>query len=210
MLRKLCYHDFIVKFPTFINLKNIYLIPATYDLFYFTDSNLLSLDNSKTIAELKAKIRQYSFMLNTILNNSELDFDLILMDTNPYISLTSSNALIAADSIIGVLDASTDSIDGLKYLESVVSEIQQYVNPSLTLEGIVLNNNDKRTNFSEVMLKTTKKIYGDKLFKTVINPSIVNKESRAARMPLIEYDIKHLSAIQFADLASEFIKRVLL
>ena len=51
-------------------------------------------------------------------------------------------------------------------------------------------------------------LYGDAVFDTIISPSVKNKESRAMRLPLAEYDPKHNSSLQFAQLAKEFVKRV--
>jgi chromosome partitioning protein len=186
-----------IPFPDDDNLKNISLLPCNYELFFFEkDGN-------------KQKPMLLRDTMNKAFDEGKLNYDFIFIDTNPAINLISTSAFIYGENIIGVLDASIDSLEGFKYLEStIIKSVQENVNPSLKIFGVVINNNDRRTNFSTVMLKTVIRKYGDLLFDTMINPSVKNKESRAARIPLVSYAPKHDSSIQFEKLANEFIERI--
>ena len=184
-------------YPNSSKLKNIYLLPCNYDLFFFLD------DKSPNQA-LKFK----SIMDNAQRNNL-LDYDFIFVDTNPAITLISTSILLYVKNIVGVFDSSLDSMEGFRFLESkIIKPIQESTNPDLKLFGVVLNNNDRRTNFSMEMIKSMVRLYGDAVFDTIISPSVKNKESRAMRLPLAEYDPKHNSSIQFSQLAKEFVQRV--
>jgi len=179
------------------NLKNISLLPSNYELFFFEKDN-----NPNKPMILKT-------ILNDAYNNGELDFDFVLIDTNPAINLINTSVFIYAENIIGVLDASLDSLEGFKYLETkIIQSVKAKINPALKIFGLIINNNDRRTNFSTVMMKTVIRKYGDLLFDTMINPSVKNKESRAARIPLVSYMPKHDSSIQFDKLTKEFIERI--
>jgi chromosome partitioning protein len=177
-------------------LSNIYLLPCNYDLFFFNNDNGNNKPNKlKTIMDAEY-------------DKGNLNYDVILIDTNPAISLINTNVFVYADNIIGVLDTSLDSLEGFKYLETkVIKPIQEKVNPNLKLFGIVINNNSK-TNFSMAMLKTVTRLYGDLVFDEIISTSVKNKESRASKQPLVTYCPKHSSYTQFESLTKEFVERL--
>lgn len=199
VLNNECYFQEVIQqpYPDNEKLKNIYLLPCNYDLFFFENDG----NNEKVLT------------LNRIMKQAEkdnlLDYDFIFIDTNPAINLISTNVLIYTDNIVSIFDSSLDSIEGFEFMEErIIKDIRKNINFDLKIFGVILNNNDRRTNFSMLMFKTITKKYGDTAFDTVISPSIKNKESRAARLPLIEYEPKHASTLQFLDLADEFIKRI--
>lgn len=172
-------------------LKNIDLIPSNFDLFYFDV-------NEKNYLKLKE-----------VLDNSNLDYDFILIDTNPSINILTANVLSYVDYVIGIFDSSADSITGFQYLEkSIMKSVRDSVNPKLDVLGIVLNNNDTRSRIGTLTMKTIVRLYGDKLFDTDISASVKNKESRTAKLPLVSYEPKHKSAMQFEQLTNEIIERL--
>jgi len=187
-------NDVIVQpYPESEKLKNIYLLPCNYDLFFFVEDG-----QPNKVLKFKKVMEQLS-----------MEYSFIFVDTNPSISLVTTSALLYCSNVIGVLDASLDSIEGFQFLEKkIINEIQKEANKDLKIFGIIQNNHDRRTNFTQAMMETTEKLYKKYLFKTIISPSSINKESRAARVPLVEYDPKHPSSIQFSDLAGEFLRRV--
>jgi chromosome partitioning protein len=186
--------DVIIKpYPDDDILKNIDLIPCNYDLFYFDGDNA----SNKYL-----KLKQ-------VLNNSDLDYDFVLIDTNPAINILTANVLSCSDKVIGVLDNSLDSIKGFQYLENtIMKDIKESINPNLDVLGIVLNNSDSRSKIGTTTMKTIVRLYGDKLFDTDISASIKNKESRTAKQPLVVYEPKHKSTLQFINLTNEILERL--
>ena len=186
--------EIIIKpYPEDDILNNIDLIPCNYDLFYFDG------DNSK---DKYLKLKQ-------LIDNSNLDYDFILIDTNPAINILTANVLSCADNIIGVFDNSLDSIKGFQYLEdTIMKDIKESINPNLEVLGIVLNNSDFRSKIGTATMKTIVRLYGDKLFDSDISASIKNKESRTAKQPLVVYEPKHKSTLQFISLTNEILERL--
>jgi len=189
----------ICPYPDIDTLKNIYLLPTTYDLFYFSNDNWEEKGRKFLPTELKEKL----FFLK-----DNKDFDIVFLDTNPTISLTSINVFCYADYILGVLDASVDSIEGFQYMSEKIKTIQKYVNPKLKILGVLLNENDRRKRISKEMLDLMQNIYHDQLFQTIIPTSSAAEESRAAGLPLIEYDPRCPAAQQYAQLTGELIKKI--
>lgn len=199
------FSDVIVQpYPDSQLLQNLYLLPCNYELFFFTNDDA---------EEDKSEKTKKSLLLKNIFDKAKadgnLDYDFIFFDTNPSISLITTNILIYAQNIVGVFDASLDSIEGFQFLESrIVKPIQTKINPDLKLFGMIINNSDKRTTFSTAVFKAIIRLYGDLVFDESITPSTKNKQSRAVRIPLVEYEPKHPSTLQFNTLAEEFLKRV--
>jgi chromosome partitioning protein len=183
----------IVKqpYPDNNKLKNIYLLPTTYDLFYFKEGTYAPM-------HLKDELSKYDGA-----------YDFVLIDTNPSISFTTLNALIYANFIFGVLDASLDSIDGFQYLtEEIVEQIREHVSKDLKIIGVLLNENDRRKNITKEILKVMQNVYNKLLFDTYISVSAKAEESRVAKLPIIEYDPRGIATDQYAALTTELIKRL--
>lgn len=176
-------------YPDIDKLKNIDIIPCNYNLFNYKEGKS---------TELLEKIRPLERL-----------YDVCLIDTNPSLSAVLTNAIVASDYILGVLDASLDSVEGFEFFKnSVMDEIKETINPNLKILGIILNNNNRNTQFSIELLSVVNKRYKDLMFKTMITPSTIHKESRAARLPLIEYCPRHQATLQLNDLTIEIIKRL--
>lgn len=179
-------------------LGNIYLLPCNYNLFFFIEDGKFN------------KVLTLKNILDKARNENKLNYDFILLDTNPSISLISTSVLLYTNKIIGVLDSSLDSLEGFRYLErTIIKEVKESnMNKELTMFGMILNNMDKRTNFSNTMIDSVRQIYGDILFNQIITSSVKFKESRASRLPLLEYDNKSSSNEQIMNLTKEIIERL--
>lgn len=170
-------------------LKNIDIIPCDYNLFNYVKGSPLELTERLKLIE--------PF------------YDIIMLDTNPSLSAILTNALVYSDKIIGVLDSSISSVRGLEFLkDTVIREIQEKVKPNVEFLGVILNNNNRNTQFSDELLKLCERNYGNLMFKTIVAHSVIYKESNAARIPLIEYCPRHQATMQINDLTIEIIKRL--
>jgi chromosome partitioning protein len=176
-------------YPDNNKLKNIDIIPANYNLFNYKTGKPTELLDKLSI------IDKY--------------YDICIIDSNPSVSAILTNAIVCASKIIGVLDASLDSIEGFDFFkDNLMDEVKEVLNPNLEILGILLNNNNRNTQFSAELLTTAHSKYKDLMFNTMITPSTIHKESRAARLPLIEYCPRHQATLQINDLTIEIIKRL--
>lgn len=170
-------------------LKNIDIIPCNYNLFNYKEGK--------------------STILLEKLKPIESFYDICIIDTNPSLSAILTNAIVACNYVLGVLDASLDSVEGFEFLKNnIIDEIKETINPNLKIIGILLNNNNRNTQFSSELLQVVNKKYKDLMFKSMITPSTIHKESRAARLPLVEYCPRHQATLQLNDLTIELIKRL--
>lgn len=181
----------IKPYPNDVLLKNIYLLPTTRELNF--------LDRSRD--------KNQRIDIKNILGKIDKDFDLVLIDTSPSVNLVNALAYYYVDYIIGVLDNSNDSKDGFDYVYKTLITETQKLNPKLDILGIVANNN-KKSNFSKTLNDVFKIRYGKYMFDTVIDNGIKAVESRAIKLPLIEYAPSEKLTNQFAHLSAEIVKRL--
>lgn len=182
-------------YPDHKFLKNIDLLPTNVELFYIEDKDKSFKDN-------------FTNRLSQILKPIENNYDFIIIDTNPSPSLTNSMAYCYTNYFIGVLDLSMHSVRGYTHLENIINDIKEVINPNLKTLGILINNKNRKTNFSTDMISTIKELFGDLVFKTIMSTSTKNPESQVTLKPLIEYDPRGALTAQYADLTTEIIKRL--
>jgi chromosome partitioning protein len=84
-------------------------------------------------------------VLKKILGKIKSQYDFIMIDTSPALSLLVTNALIASDSILIPVCADNLSYEGLTDLYETISKIKENLNPSLHNLGAVITQYDKRT-----------------------------------------------------------------
>lgn len=181
-------------YPDVEKLRNIYLLPTTRDLFYFKE------DRNSTFTPLD---------LNKKMGNFDKDYDFVLIDTNPSVSLHTLAALIYSDYIFGVMNADLDSIDGFDYtVNEVMESIKSILKKELHIIGILLNDNDKRKRINNDLYDVMKKKYGKLLFDTVIPNAVKTEESRVASLPILEYDPRGAATDKYIQLTSELLRRL--
>ena len=88
------------------------------------------------------------------------DFDFVLVDCPPSLSLLTVNGLTAADSVLIPLQTEYFALEGLRELLESVERIRHSFNPSLEIEGILLTMYDDRTNLGRQVLDDIRKHFG--------------------------------------------------
>ncbi|MHB8105324.1 MAG: ParA family protein [Dehalococcoidales bacterium] len=117
------------------------------------------------------------------------DYDYILLDCLPSLGLLTINALSAADSVLIPLQADFLAMKGLAMLLPTIMRVQEKINPSLEILGILFTMTNSRTLHSHEVIEVTKKAFGDRIrvFETTIPLSVRFKEAPAAGMSILNY-----------------------
>ena len=135
-------------------------------------------------------------------------YDYIILDTPPQISMMLTVALTAADTLIIPITADRYGVQGLTQLQETVSDIKKYTNPGLTVDGLLLVKYTWRTRLARELHKALKEIageFGTKVYKTTIRESTKTREAQTARMNLFEYAPKSTTAQDYSDFTDEFL-----
>ena len=167
------------------------VIPARVELIGF-EVEMLSSANRETI-------------LKEFLSGLTGDYDYIILDCPPSLSLLTVNAMTAADSLIIPLQCEFYALEGLSQLLETVKRIKRGLNPHLKLGGILLTMFDKRTNLSAQVADEARKHFKDLVFKTIIPRNIRLGEAPSFGKPILLYDAVSSGAVSYMNLAKEII-----
>jgi chromosome partitioning protein len=147
------------------------------------------------------------FRLRDVIEPVKGNYDFIIIDTPPTLGLITINALVAATHIIIPIQSSYLSLEGADDLLETIDKIRKNINPRLEILGIVITLHDKRTNISKDVVNRIKKVFGKKVFKTLISKSVKLEESPAYKESIFTYAPYSVGAIQYKKLAGEVINR---
>lgn len=170
---------------------NLFIIPSNRDL-------------AGAESELAGRANRQSILRNA-LETVRDDFDFIFIDCMPSLGMVTINALVAADSVLVPVQPEVYSIEGLGNLQNTINLVKNSYNPSLEIEGIVISMYDRRLRLANIVLDEVKDFFGDKVFETVIHRNARIGEAPNLHQPVILYDANSSGAINFLQLAQEFL-----
>ena len=172
--------------------KNVDLIPANADLCGL-EIELLNVDKKE-------------YLLKEELPKIPENYDFIIIDCPPSLSVLSINSLVSSHSVLIPIQCEYYALEGVSQLMNTVNIIRKGLNPELEIEGVLLTMYDSRNNLSEDVKKETENYFKDKLFDTVIPRNIRLAEAPSFGESIIYYDKNSKGAIAYLSLAKELIK----
>ncbi|PHZ84235.1 ParA family protein [Paremcibacter congregatus] len=151
---------------------------------------------------------QRTYRLRKALQDPVIDqFDYVLIDCPPSLSLLTLNSLAAAHSVIVPLQCEFFALEGLSLLLRTIETVKANFNPALEIEGVVLTMFDGRNNLSGQVANDVRGHLGQKVFKTVIPRNVRISEAPSHGKPVLLYDYKCTGSQAYIRLASELLRR---
>jgi len=147
------------------------------------------------------------FRLRDALEPLRERFHLIVMDCPPALDLLTLNALVAADSVLIPMQAEYFALEGISELMDTIERIRVSLNPTLSVEGVVLTMLDERTNLAQQVMAELKRFFGEKLCQSTIPRNIRLAEAPSHGKPVLMYDVRSRGAESYIRLAKEIISR---
>lgn len=135
-------------------------------------------------------------------------FAAVIVDTPPTLGLLTVNAMVAATHLLIPIQSSYFALEGTDDLLETVDKIKARANPDLQILGAVITLYDKRTVLARDIYEQIAKVFGDKLFKTVISRSVRLEESPAYRASIFEHAPESSGATEYYALCEEVMARV--
>ena len=176
------------------NQKNLFLAP--------TDPKLAS-------AEIDiANYPNRESLLNNQINKIKSEYEVILIDCPPALSLLTINALCASDKVLIPVQAEYYALEGLSQLLQVMQTVQNQHNPELEILGVLVTMYDKRNALSRQVYDEVGKHFGDKLLNTIIPRNVRLAEAPSYGQPISEYDSWSKGAKAYKDLAKEILAKL--
>ena len=166
-----------------------------------SDSNLAGAE-----IELLDVVRK-EYVLKKHLQKVRDQYDFIIIDCPPSLSLLTINALVAADTVLVPIQCEYYALEGLSQVLRTVSLVRKKMNPALELEGVVFTMYDARTNLSLQVVENVKNNLNERIYKTIIPRNVRLAEAPSHGMPINLYDSKSTGAESYRLLAAEVISR---
>ncbi len=132
-------------------------------------------------------------------------YDYVLLDCPPSLGILTLNALVASDSVLIPLQCEYYALEGLSQLLKIIDMVQQKINTSLKIEGVVLTMYDSRTKLSQHVVNDVQEFFKDKVFKTIIPRNVKLSEAPSFGTPIGDYDRACLGSETYEKLALEVI-----
>ena len=133
------------------------------------------------------------------------NYDYIIIDCPPSLSLLTVNALTASDQVIIPIQCEYFALEGLSQLVKTIDLIRKSLNPDLRICGILLTMYDSRTLLSEQVVDETRQHFGGKVFKTLIPRNIRLAEAPSFGQPIVFYDPSSTGAVAYENLSREIL-----
>jgi len=141
------------------------------------------------------------YKLKTLLTPVSFNYDFIIIDCPPSLGLFTLNALTAADTVLAPIQCEYYALEGLSQLMHTIRTVKRALNPSLTMEGILLTMYDGRTNLSQQVVQEVKKHFGRQVFPVVVPRNVRLSEAPSHGMPVSYYDRSSIGAKCYEKLA---------
>ena len=131
----------------------------------------------------------------------------VLIDCPPSLNMLTVNALVAADAVVIPTQCEYYALEGLSSLIETINKIKRYLNPSLTVEGLLRTMYDPRNNLANDVSRQLLEHFGDKVYKTVIPRNVRLAEAPSHGMPALKYDKSSAGALAYLALAGELLRK---
>jgi len=135
------------------------------------------------------------------------EYAYIIIDCPPSLGLLTINTLTAATSVLIPIQCEYYALEGLSQLMNTVKLVQQHLNPSLAIEGVLLTMFDGRLNLSRQVSEEVRKHFDKKVYETVIARNVRLSEAPSFGKPIILYDILSTGAENYMALTKEVMAR---
>lgn len=174
--------------------SGITLVPSCLDL-SAAESELINEPGREMILKL---------LINKL--PKEKQFDYILIDCPPSLGLLTVNALTAADFLIIPVQAQFLAMRGMAKIMNVIGIVQDRLNPTLKIGGIVITQYDKRKTLNKSVTEIIRDSFCEKVFKTIIRDNVALAEAPINGKNIYEYNKNSNGAKDYMALAEEIIK----
>lgn len=152
-------------------------------------------------------IEKKEFILRNAVEKIREDYDFVIIDCPPSLSMLTINAMTTADSVLVPIQCEYYALEGLSQLIHTIHLIQNRLNPYLEIEGVVFTMYDARTNLSLEVVENVKANLKQNVYKTIIPRNVRLAEAPSHGIPINLYEPKSTGAEAYRLLADEVIHR---
>jgi len=187
-----------------IHIPDIIRPAAKIDNLFIAPSTIaLAKIEAKLIGELDSHYR-----LKDEVQRVQDDYAYVIIDTPPTLGIITVNALVAATHVLIPIQASYFALEGTDDLLETIDKIKVRANPQLQILGALITMYDKRTTLAKDIYEQIQRVFGVKVFETVITKSVRLEESPAYRESIFTFAPRSTGAYEYYRLSEEVLSRV--
>jgi chromosome partitioning protein len=146
--------------------------------------------------------------LKAALAAATADYDFILIDCPPSLSMLTLNGLCSAHGVIVPMQCEYFALEGLTDLVNTIKQIHANLNPDLQIIGLLRVMFDPRITLQQQVSDQLKAHFGNKVFDTVIPRNVRLAEAPSYGLPGVVFDPSSKGAQAFVEFAREMVSRI--
>jgi chromosome partitioning protein len=154
------------------------------------------------------ELGQRETRLKTAIAEVAAEYDYILIDCPPALSLLTVNALTAADSVIIPMQCEYYALEGLSDLVQTIKKVRTHLNSALTIEGLLRTMFDPRNTLAQQVSSQLLSHFGNKVYRTVIPRNVRLAEAPSFGASAYQFDKGCKGALAYQALAQEVLGKL--
>ena len=172
---------------------NLFLVPASAGL---------------AGAEIEiVNLAEREHLMRRALDPVKPDYDYLLIDCPPSLSLLTINALTAAqDGVIVPIQCEYLALEGLTELLNTITLVRERISPQMRIRGMLMTMHDPRTNLSQQVVNEVKTHFARYVFETVVPRNVSLGEAPSFGMPIMAYAPRSAGARAYQNLTLELLR----
>jgi len=136
------------------------------------------------------------------------EYDFVLVDCPPSLSMLTLNGLCSAHGVIVPMQCEYFALEGLSDLVNTIKQVHANLNPDLQIIGLLRVMFDPRITLQQQVSEQLKTHFGDKVFNTVIPRNVRLAEAPSYGLPGVVFDPSSKGALAFVEFAREMVERM--
>jgi chromosome partitioning protein len=145
--------------------------------------------------------------LKAALARIEGDYDFVLIDCPPSLSLLTVNALTAAQRVLIPMQCEYYALEGLSDLVATIRRVRAHLNAELEIAGLLRTMYDPRNTLSQQVSQQLEAHFADKVYRTIVPRNVRLAEAPSYGIPAVLWDPASKGAQAYAALAEELLQR---
>ena len=133
------------------------------------------------------------------------EYDFILIDCPPSLSLLTVNALTAAQCVLIPMQCEYYALEGLSDLVATIKRVRAHLNSRLEIAGLLRTMYDPRNMLSQQVSAQLEEHFGDKVFRTLVPRNVRLAEAPSHGIPGVLWDATSKGAQAYVGLAQEIL-----
>ena len=144
--------------------------------------------------------------LRSALESIAADYDFILIDCPPSLSLLTVNAFAAAAEVLIPMQCEYYALEGLSDLVGTIKRVRAHLNPRLEIAGLLRTMFDPRNTLAHQVSQQLEQHFGDKVYRTLVPRNVRLAEAPSYGAPAVTWDKASKGAQAYVALTEEILK----